>query len=104
MALLPPGGSRSISTKIASPGAPHLSDYIGTYTSAELRTDWRIVLQNGALSVVAAGNDGKLSALDPGDFSLNGMLIHFVRGPEGTVSEFTLTNVRDRNIRFERKR
>jgi hypothetical protein len=105
MTLAAPGGAPSRSVKIVETGRrTDVGDYVGEYSSAELRTEWGIVLSGDGLAISSTDNAGTLVPLDKDEFSWQGMLIHFLRDPGGTVGGFTLTNVRDTNFVFERKR
>lgn len=88
-----------------TPGAAELDAYAGRYESDELDTTWRLVAVNGKLFVRHRGfPEEPLSPTVEGDFSLEGVTLHFRRGPGGAVAGFTLDDGRVRGIAFEKQK
>lgn len=103
MTVVAPGGMPSVSLKL--PDTAPLADgnaYLGRYASTELGVAWQVTMDGQALSLDAPGNNSKLIALDKDVFQGDPGLISFVRGADGRVIGFTVSNVRDSGIAFAR--
>jgi CubicO group peptidase (beta-lactamase class C family) len=99
-----PGGSRTGAPSPAAAGLT-LDDYAGPYLSAELFTGYEIRVEGGEL-VAWHFRTGTTRLLPAGpDVFLvpDWGRIEFLRGPDGTVTAFTVTNPRVRGLRFDRR-
>lgn len=95
-----PSMSRQVPVKVPSWNA---GEYEGTYSSLELGVTWRIGSSGSNLVLRRrAASEEAISVLDKDEFVGDPGLLHFLRDAHGTVSAFTVTNVRDANIEFRR--
>jgi CubicO group peptidase (beta-lactamase class C family) len=80
-----------------------LTDYVGTYHSDELDTDWRVSVHEGTLVVRRARlTEQRLTpAAEPDTFTAEGATLRFLRGADGRVSHFALSAGRIRDVRFD---
>ncbi|MGE5414154.1 MAG: serine hydrolase domain-containing protein [Syntrophomonadaceae bacterium] len=86
-----------------TPKASDIAALAGRYESEELDTTWRLVAEDGKLFVRHRGfPEEPLSPTVEGDFSLEGVTLHFLRGPGGAVTGFTVDDGRVRGIAFRR--
>lgn len=88
------------------PGADELAEYVGRYFSEELETFYTLSLADGVLHLVHLRMDD--ADLAPGDevdrFTGANLRFDFERDRNGQVIGFYLSNVRTRDVRFERVR
>ena len=88
-----------------TPGPADLDAFAGTYASEELDTAWRLAAENGKLFIRHRGlPEDPLAATSRDVFALEGMTLHFVRGPGQSVTGFTLDDGRVRGIAFQREK
>jgi hypothetical protein len=88
------------------PGAEDLADYVGRYFSEELETFYTLSLADGKLRLSHLRLDD--ADLVPGEevdrFAGADLSFEFERDRNGKVIGFYLSNVRTRDVRFERVR
>jgi hypothetical protein len=85
----------------------HLADYSGSYTNAELRATWNLIVQDGNLvrqqwmnedqDLQPAFADGFIGDLSEGQF-----VMHFNRDQSGRVTSFDVATDMVRPMRFDR--
>jgi len=87
--------------EIVSPGADRLAEYVGTYTSDELRATHELLLQDGKLCIkYRYAVQGVLRPGSSDMFVLGPATFLFERDGQGRVSGYTASVERARNIRF----
>jgi CubicO group peptidase (beta-lactamase class C family) len=87
------------------PTAEDLADYAGRYFSVELETFYRLVVEEGELTLHHRRLDeASLSAGEEDSFSGGGFTFSFERDRNGEVIGFYLSNGRTRDVRFDRVR
>jgi CubicO group peptidase (beta-lactamase class C family) len=77
-------------------------EYEGTYSNTELGVIWRIRSSDANLALRRRDAEEIISVLDKDEFSGDPGLLHFLRDNRGHVVAFTVTNVRDAGIEFQR--
>ncbi|HVQ54903.1 MAG TPA: serine hydrolase domain-containing protein [Thermoanaerobaculia bacterium] len=88
---------------VASPGPAELAELAGDYTSEELATTWRLVVENGKLYVRHRGlSKDPLVPTVKDAMNLDGMNLRFRRDGAGKVTGFTLDEGRVRGIGFKK--
>lgn len=98
-----PGGRAERLSGIWEPDSAALGAFVGRYHSAELDTEYDIVLEEGELSVHHRKLESRSLAPAYEDaFRLRGALAEFTRDDRGRVSGFTLSDGRVWGVRFER--
>jgi len=86
-----------------TPSAADLAAFAGKYASEELDTVWRLSAEDGKLFIRHRGfPEDPLQPTVADAFSLEGMTLHFLRGPSRAVTGFTLDDGRVLGIAFER--
>ncbi len=86
-----------------TPTPAELEALAGSYASEELDTSWRLTAENGKLLIRHRGlPEDPLVPTTQDTFSLEGMTLHFQRGPGRSVGGFTLDDGRVRGIAFRR--
>lgn len=86
-----------------TPDAKTLSEFIGTYSSAELGTRWSFAIKNGKLTVKAPREEPQIIEPVFNDAFLAGrMLLRFQRNASGRVASLLVDAGRVRNLIFER--
>jgi hypothetical protein len=86
-----------------TPKAAELEAFAGRYESDELDTTWRLVAEAGKLFVRHRGfPEEALTPTVEGDFSIEGVTLHFLRAANGAVNGFTVDDGRVRGIAFRR--
>lgn len=83
------------------PPAFHVSDYVGTYWSPELKAEWELRQVGDALALSRPHySEAVLTPLDRDEFMAQPGLIRFTRTNGNRVAALWITNVRDSDIRF----
>ncbi|MBK7596937.1 MAG: hypothetical protein IPJ11_17440 [Gemmatimonadetes bacterium] len=100
-------GSPTSVPRLATPPtltAARAGAYAGRYSSDELDT-WAVVEARGDTSMVRTrwGPWRPLTAIAPDTFIVAGARVDFTRGRGGAVTGFRLSQVRTRNVIFERR-
>jgi CubicO group peptidase (beta-lactamase class C family) len=93
--------------QLVTPSASELAEFVGSYTSDEVQTTYRIVSENGKLFLRHENEfkDYPRNPLEPttsDSFFVQGLNIHFVRDGK-RISSFVLNAGRVKNIKFVRK-
>lgn len=90
-------------TEPFAPSTTQLAAYVGEYESGELLVRYRVIDDNGALSVVIRDAVTRpLKPLEKDVFSMNDAVIRFTRGRSGAVDGLTVEAGRVKNLRFAR--
>jgi hypothetical protein len=85
------------------PDGTDLKAFEGTYTSAELGTEYRLVVEGGNLGVRHRKlDDAPLTPTFRDAFLVRGALAAFTHGASGAVDGFTLSDGRVWNVRFRK--
>jgi CubicO group peptidase (beta-lactamase class C family) len=96
----------------APPSQPHpltltteqLAEYTGVYYSEELDTSYRVIIEDGKLSVkLRNASRGSLSSQAKDEFRLFGSTFSFVRNGQRQITGFALNGGRSKGIQFVRK-
>jgi len=86
------------------PSEAELRGFEGVYASAELGTEYRLVLEGGRLVARHRKlDDASLTPTFEDAFLLRGALTVFTRGPSGEVEGFALSDGRVWNVRFRKE-
>lgn len=87
------------------PTAEQLDEFTGRYFSDEIETFYQVVVEEGALTLRHRRlDDIDLSPGEEDTFSGGGLTLDFARDRSGRIIAFYLSNVRTRDVRFERMR
>jgi len=94
--------------QLVTPSPSELAEFVGSYSSDEVQTTYRIVSENGKLFLRHENEfkDYPRNPLEPttaDSFFVQGLNIHFVRDGGKRISSFVLNAGRVKNIRFVRK-
>jgi CubicO group peptidase (beta-lactamase class C family) len=91
--------------EIDAPDADRFTEYVGAYTSDELQTTHKIILQDNSLRVRIGGNPATPLRPGRGDFfRVEGGALRFTRDEMGQVTGLTRTGAMARNIHFKMNR
>lgn len=86
------------------PAEADLAAFAGTYTSRELGTEYRLVVEGGRLVAKHRKlDDAPLTPTYQDAFLIRGALAPFTRDASGRVTGFTISDGRVWNVRFERE-
>jgi CubicO group peptidase (beta-lactamase class C family) len=100
------------SNRAPAPGQPQpptltaeqMAEYTGAYYSEELDATYRIVLEDGKLSIkLRNASRGSLSSQAKDEFRLSGATFSFVRNDQRQITGFALNGGRSKGIQFARK-
>jgi CubicO group peptidase (beta-lactamase class C family) len=81
-----------------------LAEYTGAYYSEELDATYRIVIEDGKLSIkLRNASRGSLSSQAKDEFQLSGSTFSFVRNDQRQITGFALNGGRSKGIQFVRK-
>jgi len=94
--------------ELVTPSPAQLASYVGEYRSEEVQATYKVVLENGKLSLRHENEykDYPKNPLEPtinDSFFLAGLNIRFERDARNQVAAFTLNAGRVKNIRFVKK-
>jgi CubicO group peptidase (beta-lactamase class C family) len=95
----PPGQQQPLTLK-----AEQLTEYTGAYYSEELDATYRVVIEDGKLSIkVRNASRGSLSSQAKDVFRLSGSTYNFARNYQRQITGFALNGGRSKGIQFVRK-
>jgi CubicO group peptidase (beta-lactamase class C family) len=81
-----------------------LTEYTGAYYSEELDATYRVIIEDGKLSVkLRNASRGSLSSQAKDEFRLSGATFNFVRNDQRQITGFALNGGRSKGIQFVRK-